>query len=58
MNTAMNEHKEWLGKQAVDIAYHLHKALGQGYLKKYMKHVSLMNCRKEIFLLSHKRKFQ
>lgn len=36
-NTKMNstkEHQEWLGKQIVDIAYHLHKALGPGLLEK------------------------
>jgi GxxExxY protein len=32
MNTTVQ--KEWLGKQVVDIAYHLHKALGPGLLEK------------------------
>lgn len=27
------EHREWLGKQTVDIAYHIHKALGPGLLE-------------------------
>ncbi|MFT3909408.1 MAG: GxxExxY protein [Ferruginibacter sp.] len=31
MNTS--ERKEWLGKQIVDIAYHLHVALGPGLLE-------------------------
>ena len=34
MNTGIQEHREWLGKQIVDIAYHLHKALGPGLLEK------------------------
>lgn len=33
MNT-QNGHQEWLGKQIVDIAYHIHKALGPGLLEK------------------------
>ncbi len=28
-----NKHQEWLGKQVVDIAYHLHVALGPGLLE-------------------------
>lgn len=28
------QHKEWLGKQIVDIAFHIHKALGPGLLEK------------------------
>ena len=32
MNT-VDEHREWLGKQIVDIAYHLHLALGPGLLE-------------------------
>ena len=27
------EHSEWLGKQIVDIAFHIHKALGPGLLE-------------------------
>ncbi len=27
------EHREWLGNQIVDIAFHIHKALGLGLLK-------------------------
>jgi GxxExxY protein len=27
------EHREWLGKQIVDIAFHIHKALGPGLLE-------------------------
>lgn len=34
MNTFRDEHREWLGKQTVDIAYHLHSALGPGLLEK------------------------
>jgi GxxExxY protein len=34
MQENVNEHREWLGKQVVDIAYHLHKALGPGLLEK------------------------
>ena len=30
----INEHKEWLGNQIVDIAYHLHRALGPGLLER------------------------
>jgi GxxExxY protein len=33
MNTTI-EHQEWLGKQIVDCAYHIHKALGPGLLEK------------------------
>ncbi len=33
MNTRV-EHQEWLGKQIVDCAYHIHKALGPGLLEK------------------------
>ncbi|HMI79370.1 MAG TPA: GxxExxY protein [Ferruginibacter sp.] len=28
------EYQEWLGKEIVDISYHLHKALGRGLLEK------------------------
>jgi GxxExxY protein len=31
---ALSEHEEYLGKQIVDIAYHLHKDLGPGLLEK------------------------
>ena len=34
MNTTVQEHREWLGKQIVDISYHLHKTLGPGLLEK------------------------
>ncbi len=34
MDKILNEHQEWLGKQIVDIAYHIHKALGPGLLEK------------------------
>ncbi|ANI88109.1 GxxExxY protein [Arachidicoccus ginsenosidimutans] len=34
MHKEEKEHIEWLGKQIVDIAYHLHKALGPGLLEK------------------------
>ena len=30
----MQEHREWIGKQIVDIAFHVHKALGPGLLEK------------------------
>ena len=29
-----NEHREWIGKEVVDIAYHIHKALGPCLLEK------------------------
>ena len=29
----LSQHKEWLGKQVVDIAYHLHVTLGPGLLE-------------------------
>jgi GxxExxY protein len=29
----ITEHREWLGKQIVDIAFHIHKALGPGLLE-------------------------
>ncbi len=32
MNTI--QHREWIGKQVVDIAYRLHKTLGPGLLEK------------------------
>ena len=32
MNT--QQHREWLGKEVVDIAYQIHKALGPGLLEK------------------------
>jgi len=34
MQTLIQQHREWLGKQVVDIAYHVHKALGPGLLEK------------------------
>ncbi len=34
MNTKLVDHKEWLGKQVVDIAYQLHKTLGPELLEK------------------------
>ncbi len=34
MKPALQEHREWLGKQIVDIAYHVHKGLGPGLLEK------------------------
>ena len=34
MHQEEKEYIEWLGKQVVDIAYHLHKALGPGLLEK------------------------
>lgn len=30
----ISPHEEWLGKQIVDVAYHIHKALGPGLLEK------------------------
>ena len=30
----LTPHEEWLGKQIVDIAFHIHKALGPGLLEK------------------------
>lgn len=30
----ISAHEEWLGKQIVDIAYNIHKALGPGLLEK------------------------
>ncbi len=33
MQKEISEHREWLGKQIVDIAYHIHKALGPGLLE-------------------------
>ena len=29
-----NEHREWIGKEVVDIAYHIYKALDPGLLEK------------------------
>ena len=34
MNIEIQERTEWIGKQVVDISYHLHKALGPGLLEK------------------------
>jgi GxxExxY protein len=34
MYKTWSEREEWLGKQIVDIAYHIHKALGPGLLEK------------------------
>ena len=34
MYNALNERREWIGKQVVDIAYHIHKALSPGLLEK------------------------
>ena len=34
MNKVLSEHTEWLGKQVVDIAFQIHKALGPGLLEK------------------------
>jgi GxxExxY protein len=34
MNNEINERREWLGKQVVDIAYQIHKTLGPGLLEK------------------------
>lgn len=31
---AITEHEEWLGKQVVDAAFHIHKTLGPGLLEK------------------------
>jgi GxxExxY protein len=33
MNTNLKAHREWLGKQIVDIAYNLHVTLGPGLLE-------------------------
>ena len=33
-NSNLSEHQEWLGKQIVDNAFQLHKALGPGLLEK------------------------
>lgn len=30
----ITQYEEWLGKQVVDIAFHIHKALGPGLLEK------------------------
>jgi len=30
----ISQHEEWIGKQIVDIAFHIHKALGPGLLEK------------------------
>ena len=34
MYDELDERREWVGKQVVDIAYHIHKALGPGLLEK------------------------
>ena len=34
MNKILDEHTEWIGKQTVDIAFQIHKALGPGLLEK------------------------
>lgn len=34
MSTQINSHDEWVGRQIVDIAYTIHKALGPGLLEK------------------------
>ena len=34
MNNEINERREFLGKQVVDIAYQIHKTLGPGLLEK------------------------
>ena len=34
MARQLSAEEEWIGKQIVDIAYHLHKALGPGLLEK------------------------
>jgi len=34
MHKEEKEHIEWLGKQIVDIAFQIHKALGPGLLEK------------------------
>ena len=34
MNITIQEHREWIGKQVVDIAYQLHRSLGPGLLEK------------------------
>lgn len=33
MQKEILEHQEWLGKEIVDIAFHIHKALGPGLLE-------------------------
>ena len=34
MYDELDERREWIGKQVVDIAYHIHKTLGPGLLEK------------------------
>lgn len=34
MEQIAHEHREWLGKQVVDIAYNIHKAIGPGLLER------------------------
>ena len=34
MYDELDERREWIGKKVVDIAYHIHKALGPGLLEK------------------------
>lgn len=34
MYDKLDERREWIGKQVVDVAYHIHKALGPGLLEK------------------------
>ncbi len=45
------EHREWLGKEIIDIAYHLHKALGIGLLAKVYESCFCYELKKEKFLL-------
>jgi GxxExxY protein len=39
MEKNLNEYREWLGKEIVDIAYHMHLALGPGLLESVYERV-------------------
>ena len=51
MYDELDERREWIGKQVVDIAYHIYKALGPGLLEKVYETCFSMNCISGIYLL-------
>jgi GxxExxY protein len=56
MGKTLSEHHEWLGKQVVDIAYHLHKDLGPGLLETvYEKCFRYELTKREIPFIAQKR---
>ena len=45
----LSNQEEVVGKQLVDIAFTIHKALGQDYWKVYTKSAFAMNCARETY---------